>query len=62
MIANMKTASRPAAKSKAAKPTRDAIVRAVASSTAIETGQPIGKIERALRARGGKFSGLRLAR
>jgi hypothetical protein len=37
-------------------------VRAVASSTAVETGQPIGKIERALRARCGKFSGLQLAR
>lgn len=58
----MKATSRPAAKTKAAKPTQDAIVRAVASSTAIETGQPIGKIERTLRARDGKFSGLRLAR
>lgn len=67
MITRMKTTSRPAAKSKVAKPTRakptrDVIVRAVASSTAVETGQPIGKIERALRARCGKFSGLQLAR
>ena len=43
-------------------PSQEAILRAVASSTAVETGQPIGKIERALRARGGKFSGLQLAR
>lgn len=62
MISRMKTTRRPAAKSKVAKPTRDAIVRAVASSTAVETGQPIGKIERTLRTRGGKFSGLKLAR
>ena len=62
MITRMKTTSRPAAKSKVAKPTRDVIMRAVASSTAVETGQPIGKIERALRARCGKFSGLQLAR
>ncbi|MFC5580070.1 hypothetical protein [Rhodanobacter terrae] len=46
----MKTTSRPAAKSKVAKPTRDAFVRLAASSTAVETGRPIGKIERALRA------------
>lgn len=58
----MKATSRPAAKAKPAKPTHDAIVRAVASSTAVETGQPIGKIERTLRARSGKFSSLRLAR
>lgn len=40
---------------------RRAIVRSVASSTALETGQPIAQIEEQLRT-GGKYSHLKLAR
>lgn len=58
----MKAPRRPAAKRLSGKPLKAAIVRAVASSTAIETRQPIDRIERALRARSGKFSHLTLAR
>jgi hypothetical protein len=43
-------------------PTKAAIRRAVASSTAIETGQSIARIERGLRASDGKFCNLKLAR
>jgi hypothetical protein len=43
------------------KPSRDAIIRAVASSTAIETGQPIVAIEAQLRSDRGKFPHLALA-
>lgn len=43
------------------KPSREAIVRAVASSTAIETGQPIADIEARLRGDKLKFSHLSLA-
>jgi hypothetical protein len=38
------------------------MARAVASSTAIETGQPIDRIERLLSARNSKFRHLALAR
>lgn len=38
------------------------IIRAVASSTAIETGQPIKKIEASLKSKNGKFNNLKLAR
>lgn len=42
-------------------PRKAAIVRAIASSTAIETGQSIAQIERTLRAKTGKFRHLSLA-
>lgn len=41
---------------------KQAIIRAVASSTAIETGQSIARIERKLRAGNSKFSHVTLAR
>ena len=43
-------------------PGKQAIIRAVASSTAIETGQSIPEIERTLRAGNGKFRRVALAR
>lgn len=43
-------------------PSKKAILRAVASSTAIETGQHIQLIERKLRSKTGKFRDLALAR
>lgn len=43
------------------RPTREAIVRAVASSTAIETGQRIAEIEAALRGGRRTFAHLSLA-
>lgn len=43
------------------KPSREAILRAVASSTAIETGQRIADIEAQLRDDHAKFSHLSLA-
>lgn len=43
-------------------PDKQAIIRAVASSTAIETGQSIARIERKLRAGNSKFSHVTLAR
>ena len=53
----MKKASAPANKV----PTKAAILRTVASSTAIETGKPIEVIENQLR-NPGKFAHLKLAR
>ena len=41
---------------------KQAIIRAVASSTAIETGQSIARIERKLRAGNSKFRHVTLAR
>lgn len=41
---------------------KQAIIRAVASSTAIETGQSISQIERTLRSKSGKFRDIALAR
>ena len=41
---------------------KDRIMRAVASSTAIETGQSIKKIEASLKSKNGKFNNLKLAR
>ena len=41
---------------------RSCILRAVASSTAIETGQPVEKIEAILKAKKSKFQSLKLAR
>ncbi len=43
-------------------PSKQAIIRAVASSTAIETGQRIEQIEQTLRSKTSKFDKLRLAR
>lgn len=43
-------------------PSKKAILRAVASSTAIETGQRIQEIERMLREKSSKFRDLALAR
>lgn len=43
-------------------PSQAAIRRAVASSTAIETGQPVKSIESKLRGAKGKFRNLKLAR
>jgi hypothetical protein len=43
-------------------PSKAAIQRAVASSTAIETGKPIEVIERTLRSGESRFSHLKLAR
>lgn len=42
-------------------PSKQAIRRAVASSTAIETGQSVQAIERKLRARSGKYRHVSLA-
>jgi hypothetical protein len=58
----MNAPRRPAPKRKPDKPSRAAMARAVASSTAIETGQPIDRIERLLSARNSKFRHLALAR
>lgn len=41
--------------------TRKALVRAVASSTAIETGQPVSRIEARLRKSNSRFKDLPLA-
>ena len=43
-------------------PSKQAIIRAIASSTAIETGQSVNQIERTLRAKRGKFRDIALAR
>ena len=40
---------------------RDRIIRTVATSTAIETGEPVRKIEERLRSRKGRFKDLTLA-
>lgn len=56
-----KTAATPPRRSSKV-PSRQAIIRAVASSTAIETGQNIRQIERTLRGKGGKFRDIALAR
>ncbi|MDI9219713.1 hypothetical protein QMZ30_02225 [Pantoea sp. EA-12] len=44
-----------------AKPSRSDIARSVATSTAVETGQPSAKIEASLEAVRKKFAHLRLA-
>lgn len=41
---------------------QDALIRSIASSTAIETGQSVDMIERKLKAKSGKFQHLALAR
>jgi hypothetical protein len=43
-------------------PTRSAIIRAIASSTAIETGQGIAHIERILRDKRSKYRKIALAK
>lgn len=43
-------------------PSRKAIVRAVASSTAIETGKQVQQLEKLLRAKPAKFRTLALAK
>jgi hypothetical protein len=43
-------------------PGKQAIIRAVASSAAIETGQSISQIEHTLRSKSGKFRDIALAR
>ena len=58
----MKVPGRPDAKRPTGKPLKEAIVRAVASSTAVETGQRIDKLERMLRTGSSKYSQLKLAR
>lgn len=64
MIDLMKPAKPTAATPRRASkiPGKQAIIRAVASSTAIETGQSISQIERTLRRKGGKFRDIALAR
>jgi hypothetical protein len=42
-------------------PSKKAILRAVASSTAIETGQRIDQLERTLRSKSSKFRDIALA-
>jgi len=58
----MKTPTKSGAKRSTRVPTKAAIRRAVASSTALETGQSIAQIERTLIKRDSKFSHLKLAR
>ena len=52
----------PRTKNTSLKVSKIKIIRAVASSTAIETGRPVREIEAKLKARSGKFSQLTLAR
>lgn len=55
--------AKPAAITKSKAPSQKAIIRAVASSTAIETGKSVRQIERTLRdSKSGKFLHLKLAR
>ncbi|HEY2396194.1 MAG TPA: hypothetical protein VGH81_09490 [Rudaea sp.] len=59
----MKQSTRKAETTRRAKaPSQQAILRAVASSTAIETGQSIAQIERSLRSKQRKFAHVGLAR
>jgi hypothetical protein len=58
----MKANRKPAASRVAKSPTKAAIRRAVANSTAIETGQSITRIESKMRAGNSKFRRLTLAR
>jgi len=43
-------------------PSRSAVIRAVASSTALETGQSIGQLERSLQQLKVRFPHIKLAR
>lgn len=58
----MKTPSQPAPKRPSGERLKAAIVRSVASSTAIETGQRIDQLERMLRSGNSKYRDLKLAR
>lgn len=58
----VKTPGQPTPKRPSGERLKAAIVRSVASSTAIETGQRIEKIERMLRSGSSKYSHLKLAR
>jgi len=44
------------------KPSRRALLRAVASSTAIETGRPVAQLEQQLRRPAVRFAHIKLAR
>ena len=58
----MKTSPQPANKRPSRERLKAAIVRSVASSTAIETGQRIDQLERMLRSGSSKYRHLKLAR
>jgi hypothetical protein len=58
----MKAPSQPAPKRPSGERLKAAIVRSVASSTAIETGQRIDQLERMLRSGNSKYRDLKLAR
>lgn len=48
--------------SKRKKPNRKAVLRSVASSTAVETGQSVVQLERQLRQPSQRFAAIKLAR
>lgn len=58
----MKTSRQPAPKRPSGERLKAAIVRSVASSTAIETGQRIDRLEHMLRSGSSKYTHLKLAR
>lgn len=62
IMVGMNPPRQPAAKRPSGAQLKAAIVRSVASSTAIETGQRIDRLERMLRTESSKYSGLKLAR
>lgn len=62
MMVVMKTPRQPASKRPSDERLKAAIVRSVASSTAIETGQRIDSIERMLRSSNSKYRDPKLAR
>lgn len=61
-MAAMKIPGQSAPKRPSGERLKAAIVRSVASSTAIETGQRIDRLERMLRSGSSKYSHLKLAR
>jgi|JRYL01.1.fsa_nt_gb hypothetical protein len=61
-MAGMNAPRQPAPKRPSSKQLKAAIVRSVASSTAIETGQRIDQLEHMLRTGSSKYGHLRLAR
>lgn len=58
----MKAPRQPAPQRPSGQTLKAAIFRSVASSTAIETGQRVDKLERLLRSGGSKYAHLKLAR
>lgn len=58
----MKAPSHPATKRPSGQRLKAAIVRSVASSTAIETGQRIDRLEHVLRTGNSKYNHVKLAR